>query len=274
MAADDVAVVNRSFVQVGEELLVDALSENPKAEAIYAAERDALLAMHPWGFALKRTRLTAAGLLDCSSKVITFVVNTGADTITDDGNGFVTNNFETGDIAYVVDSGDNTGNWEIATVVAGTLTLESQFDVTAEALTNDADLKIYALNAKGQYKYALPSNCLSVYRVNEVSLYDQPTYWIREGKFIVSADRNQYDQLPIQYIKQVTDTTLFPDYFEECLVIRLNAAFAMAYKENAEQAKQWNKHFDYKFKQACVRNVRESNPDKTRRDTNWQSAGR
>ncbi len=274
MGATDVVVVNRALAQIGQALLVSSIDENEKVKAIYEPERDILTAMHPWGFALKRTRVTAAGLLDCSGKVITFVVNSGADTITDDGSGFVTGNFEDGDIANIEGSGNNNNAHELASVAAGLLTLETHEDVTAEVLTNDADLKLYALSADGRYKFPKPSDCLAVYKVNEINVFNEPTTWTREGKFILSDNINEYDQLPIVYIKQITDPTLFSPLYEECLVVKLCGPLSMAFKENAEQAKMWNKHFDYKFKQATMRNAREGNPDKTRKNTSWQDAGR
>lgn len=273
MATTDVALVNRALALVGESLLDSDISENDKVNAIYTSERDTLLTMHPWNFALKRTRVTAAGLLDCSAKIITFA-DADPDTIVDNGSGFVTGGFEDGGIVSIKGSGNNNSGYAVNTVAAGTLTLESHEEVTAEVLTNDTDLKLYALSADGRYKYPQPSDCLRVYKVNEVNVLNEPTDWTKEGKYIVSDTIDENDQLPIVYIKKITDPTLFDLLFEECFVVKLCGALSMAFKENAEQAKMWMKHFQYKFREATQRNAWEGNPDKTRKNTDWQSAGR
>lgn len=272
MATTDVALVNRALALVGEALLEALLSENEKVNAIYSSERDTLLAMHPWTFALKRTRVTVAGLLDCSSKVITFA-DADPDTIADDGSEFVTKGFEDGDIVSIEGSGKNNSSYAVKTVAAGTLTLETHEEVTAEVLTNDTDLKLYALVADGRYKYPKPSDCLRVHKVNEINVLNEPTDWTKEGKYIVSDTIDSNDQLPIVYIKKITDPTLFDLMFEECLVVKLCGALSMAFKENVEQAKMWMKHFQYKFREATQRNAWEGNPDRTRKNSSWESAG-
>jgi hypothetical protein len=205
--------------------------------------------------------------------VISFV-DSDPDTITDDGNGFVDANFETGDIANIAGSATNESTYSVNTVAAGTLTLESHEEVTAEVLTNDTDLKLYALTADGRFKFPKPSDCLRVHKVNEVNIWNEPYPWAKEGKYILSETIDENDQLPIAYIKQITDPTLFDPLFEECFVVKLCAVMSMADKENADQALMWMKHFDFKFKQATQRNAYESRKRKRRRNTEWQRNGR
>ena len=171
MGASDIAVANRAMAMIGQDLIISAMTENAKLNAVYTSERDTVLAMHPWNFALKRDRVTAAGILNCSSKIITFADN-DPDTITDDGSGFVSAGFEGGDIANIAGSAQNEATYNVDSVVAGTLTLESSEEVTAEVLTNDADLKLYALTSDGRFKFAKPSDCLRVHKVNEVNIWN------------------------------------------------------------------------------------------------------
>lgn len=274
MAATDLALANRVMVEIGGALLTASLSENPKLDALYEDERDMVLAMHPWNFALKRARVTAAGLLDCSAKTVSFVENAGADTITDSGSEFVTKHFESGDIVSCEGSSNNNATYGAASVTAGTLTLETHETVTAEVLVNNTDLKLYALTANGRFKFPKPSDCLRVFKVQETTIFNEPYNWTKEGRFIVTDTIDENSQLRIVYIKQVTDPTLFDSLFEECFVAKLCAAMSMADKENMDQAKFWLKHFDYRFKQATQRNAFESNRDTSRAATGWQSAGR
>lgn len=55
------------------------------------------------------------------------------DTITDSGNGFVTAGFEVGDVITIAGSASNDGTYTIKAVTAGTITLSSNDDLTAEA---------------------------------------------------------------------------------------------------------------------------------------------
>lgn len=273
MATDDVELANRALSVLGLDLVVSAISENTNLNIFYSSDRDFVLAMHPWNFAIKRDRLTAAGILDCSSKVITFA-DADPDTIADDGSGLVTAGFETGDIASIVGSASNNTAYDVNSVVAGKLTLETAEEVTAEILTNDTDLKLFALNTAGKFKFAKPSDCLRVLKINEINVFNEPYTWVREGKFIIFGSKDTNDQIPIKYIKQVTDTTLYDTLFEECFVIKLLASLSMGDKENPDATKMWLKHLDYRFKQGTQRNAFESNRNTRRPDTSWQSAGR
>lgn len=60
-------------------------------------------------------------------------VNSGPDTITDSDSGFVTAGFEAGHDIVVEGSESNDGEYTLATVAAGTLTLDSADELTTEA---------------------------------------------------------------------------------------------------------------------------------------------
>jgi hypothetical protein len=275
----DIAIANRVLATIGGTLLADGatdLTGNEKLNAIYPYERDALLSMHPWNFALKRVRLTAAGLLDCSAKTIT-IADADPDTITDSGSGLVSGGFEAGGMVSIIGSASNNTVYGIASVISdgSAMTLESHEEATAEVLTNDADLKLYALSAQGKYKYTKPSDCLRVYRVNEIDVFNQPVKWALEGKFVITEDIDENDQITIQYIAQITNAALFDILFEECFYLKLCAVMSMASKESADQWKMWQTHFQYKFLQATGRNAFEGKTDTANREeTGWEKAGR
>lgn len=280
MADTDVALANRALAIIGEALLSASLSENPKVEAIYASEREALLRRGggAWSFAVKRDRLSAAGLLNCSSKVITIVGNTAptADTISDDGSGFVTGGFEDGDHVKISGSNSNEATYEIDTVESdgSALNLEPHEGATSETLTSDTDLKLYALSNEGFYKYAKPSDCLRVLDVEEINKFNKPIKWKVRGKYIITSYINVNDQINMEYIWKLTDPTLFTSQFEECFFLKLCAAFSLGIKESPDQARMWNTHFNYQFLVATGIEAKENNEDEARQETSWQSAGR
>ncbi|HDZ25117.1 hypothetical protein LCGC14_0359650 [marine sediment metagenome] len=272
-------VANDALIKVGQKP-VAALTDRPDdLNRIFSTQRDIVLAMAPWTFAMKRSRLTAAGLLDCSSKIITIIGNTDptADTIADDGTGFVTAGFVGGDRALISGSGNNVGSHPIASVVAATLTSEIYGSLITETLTNDANLKIYAQPAnRWSYKYATPSDSVRIWTVNERTDDDQ-TLWAEEGDYVVTNDIDN-DQIHVNYISQVSDPADWSKLFRECLTIKLASELAMSIKESLDEKKMWTKHLDYKLKQAFARNADDGNTvkniDTSRSSTGWQKAGR
>lgn len=231
--ATEVEICNMAFFELGESQIT-ALSDMTGLEAMLDNTRDELLGLYPWPFAMKRTRLTAAGLLDCSAKTITFVVNSGADTVTDGGSGFVTGGFVAKEILTVVGSGSNEYDYKINTVAAGTLTLEAFEVVKAETLTNDADLKLYARpSSKWSYKYSKPSDSLAIWEVNEhkVSGMRDNVFDI-ENDYIVTDEIDEEDQIDIAYTQQITDPTKFSLLFQQVLVLKLAAKLSIPKTNN------------------------------------------
>lgn len=239
---------------------------------LYAQARDELLQLHHWAFALKRTRVSAAGLLNCSAKTITFN-NLNPDTITDSGEGFVTAGFEAGDKVTIEGSGSNNTSYGIKIVAAGTLTLETHEEVIAETLENDTDLKLYATPAHiYSFKYARPSDCLDVIAVEEITINDQPN-WSIEGDYIVTDEIDSDDQITIEYIKQVTDTTKFSKLFIACLTLKLAAELAMPIANDKVLKDFLLKEFSNMLLNSFVTNVTRSNTDEAFKDSSWVSAG-
>lgn len=68
------------------------------------------------------------------------------------------------------------------------------------------------------YAYTLPADCLRVWE-----LYGTTDEWVREGNTLLT---NKEEEIYIRYIKLVTDSSLFPPYFDTCLAMRLAAELA------------------------------------------------
>jgi len=279
----DIDIGNRALVLIGEtaDVPLQALSDRPNDLAlVYTPELKSVLSMAPWNFAMKRTRLTAAGFMDNSSRVVTITGNTAptADTIVIDTGSLLTAGFLDGDRVGISGSGSNDGSYGITTAVALTLTLETFTALSSETLTNDADLKLFAQPAyRWRYKYEQPSDAVKVWAVNEKSVWNQPD-WGKEGKFVVTDQIDSNDQINISYIQLVTDTDLMGDFFKECFAIKLASVLAMVVKEDLDMQKKFEKHLDFKIKQAFRENAGEGNLDEAndehRAPTPWEAAGR
>ncbi|MDP2218541.1 MAG: hypothetical protein Q8J68_14785 [Methanolobus sp.] len=269
-----VDICNLSLSRIGSARVENiAEKEDVNLPVLYEQVRDELLVLHPWKFALKRTRLKAAGLLNCSDRTITFN-NANPDTITDSGNGFVTAGFESGDIVVVQDSKSNNNSYDIKSVAAGALTLEEHEEVVAETLVNNAKLKLYARPAYiYNFKYAMPSDCLSVVAVNETTIYKQST-WDSEGKFIVTNEIDGNGQIFVQYIKQIRDAALFSSLFISCLVLKLAAELAIAIARDKSLHDDLLNEFNIMMLESFSTNIHRGNPDESFADTSWQQAGR
>ncbi len=229
MALTEIDICNMSLAELGESQIT-AISDKSGIglQNLYDYARNEVLGLFPWPFAKKRTRLTAAGLLDCSAKTIAFNVVAGSDTIKDSGSGFLTpGGFISGERVKAEGAGSSNNNttFKVKTAAAGTLTLEADEEVTSESLVNDTDLKLYAVPTdKFAYKYAKPSDCIKVRGVNE---YQAETMinnvWDVENDYIVTDEKDSDDFITIEYTQRITDPTKFSDLFTQVLVLKLAA---------------------------------------------------
>ena len=279
----DTDIGNEALILVGETSSVplDALSDRPNDLAIvYTPQLKAVLSRGPWNFATKRTRLTAAGFMDNSSRVVTITGNDRptADTVVIDTGSFLTAGFLAGDLIGISGAGANDGSHEIASAAALTLTSEIHTELTSQVLTNDTDLKLYAQPGhKWRYKYEQPSDAVKIWAIDEHSMEAQPD-WSKNGKYIVTNRINTNDQINVTYIQLVTDTDLMSDLFKEIFAIKLASVLALVIKEDIDLKKELQKHYDFKVKQAFAEEASEGNEDEANFEHRslgpWESAGR
>ncbi len=267
-------ICNIALGKIGSARIL-ALSEKDDVNLtnLYSQTRDKLLQLHHWAFALKRTRLSASGLLSGSGRTIAFV-DSNPDTITDSGSGFITAGFEAGDIVNVIGSNRNNNPYRIRAVVAGVLTLETFETVVAESLTNVPGLKLYARPAHlFNYKYAEPSDCLDIIAVNETTINNQPA-WDIEGGYVVTNEINSNDQIIVQYIRQVLDTTTFSRLFTECLALSLAAELAIVITNDKTLKDALLRELSDVLLNSFVTNTTRGNPDEAFKTSSWIRAGR
>lgn len=268
MALTDIDIANMALTNKLGSAKVNALADRDDINLtnVYNQVRDEVLQLYPWQFALKRTRLTAKGLLNCSARTITFV-NSNPDTIIDSGSGFVTAGFEAGDIVVVGGSSSNDGKYGIASVATGTLTLETYEEVTAEILVNDTDLKLYAKPSNiWNYKYSKPSDCLDIIAVEETTIYNQPN-WDVEGDYIVTDEISEDDQIAIEYIKHPTK---FTSPFVTCFTLKLAAELAIPITNDKTLKDSLLTEFHRTFFDYAAKSAGRSHADEARPETSWE----
>lgn len=229
----EVELCNMALARVGHKKITALTDDNKAARQCnlhYSNERDNMMAAYPWPFAIKRDRLTAAGIINASAITITITGNTAptADTIVDSSSTFITSGFENGDRVTIVGSDSNNNTYDVDTVIAGTLTLDPQMAATSETLTNDTDLKLFAAPAfKYAYKYAVPTDILTPLSVNQLSSPSKLPTWEHEGAFIITNEKDANDQIDFYYTKRITDVALFSSDFVRVLYLKIASQLAI-----------------------------------------------
>jgi len=277
--ASEVDIANMALAELGEAKITSlAQKADISLETLLDQSRDKTLEMHEWGFATKRTRLVASGLLDLSSRTVTITGNDAGteDTIVLDATeSFITAGFAQGDRVYITGSESNNGFWDISistAVAALTLTINEDEAMVTEVLTSDADLKLYVSSAYGyDFKYAKPSDHIRTLNIND----DIDIEFNEEGSYILTNEKDSHDEIDIKYIKQETDTTKFTPLFIEVMVLVLASKLAKPIKGDEASQTSLLVRARSALAQGIIANIgKNKRSDEQRSDTSWQSAGR
>jgi len=139
-------------------------------------------------------------------------------------------------VVLVVGSASNNREYRIETVTAGTLTLVLRDKAVAETLVNSSTLKLYLKSSFSygftrSYKYKKPTDYIDTFSVNGIIKYRLPG-WKGEGIYLLTNEIDEYDQIIIQYVRQITDPLLFPSLFIDSLVLNLAANLAITISNN------------------------------------------
>ncbi len=268
----ELQIVQMAVAEVGSSIEKISDKSDINLQQLSDLARDATLGMHDWKFARKRARVSAAGILDASAKTITFA-DANPDTIADNGSGFITSGAEDDDIVKISNSSSNNNRYKINTVAAGLLTLQTFEEVTAEVLTNDADLKLYFSPAsKWDYKYAKPDGFLRLLSINEYKSNEDR--WDLEGNFIVTNDIDLNDQITIRYIKSITDESVWTDLFTQVFMWTLASMLVRPLEKDIKNEVALNLKARQVLLDGLASMAGETPLSDEREDTGWQKAGR
>ena len=122
-------------------------------------------------------------------------------------------NLVSGNVAAIEDTTNYDNEYEV-TVVDGT-----NFYITATWVADDAAGTVYWTTEDNYYRFAIPAAAMRVdwAGVSGIELTD----WEEQNGYILTAQEGT--AIDLNYIKSVTTTTLFPEYFTKLLVLSLQA---------------------------------------------------
>lgn len=211
--ADKIDIVNQAFRLLGvapltlAQLTADDLERARVVNDVYDITLDSALVAHPWNFAIKRAELTVVGgtittwTASGTTNVWQAALTTEPARISFDGvDGTVQTSVAACDTAYY-------WFWE-----SNVLYVYS----TSDPDTAFTKIEAYIPEFEWNYAYSLPSDYLRAIKGKD------DVEWVREGEYILCAD----DELKIQYIAQITDTTVFTPGFVTSFAYRLASEIA------------------------------------------------
>lgn len=198
--------------------------------------KKAVLRMHPWNFAVKRTKIypyadfAISNVTFVSSELleVTHAAMTGSSALV--AGYWVT-------LEGVVGAIEANGTWEVATVPSTTVTRITAKGVTS-LTTYIAGSDTIRRSPAYEYShlYALPSDCLKVLRVNDSNYC---TDWRIEGRFIATNE----DSLEFKYVFDVTDYTAMDTTFYEALQTYLAHDVCYRFSQSSQLKEQLAREF-------------------------------
>lgn len=260
MASNDYEIVNLALVRLGT-ARISSLSDGSRnaneANAIYTLIRDEVLRAHPWNFATRKQTLekraanvlTISAITQANPGVVTY---SGTDP--EDGDEYkiesVVGMTDLNDIVYMV---------EDVSTSADTFAIH-------DTDGDEVDTSGYAAYVSGgtateqiphsdewDYIYVKPSDCLRVLSVN-----DNP-----DADYMVGEKGIYYNDegIEIEYIRQVTDVTVYDSTFVDAFAARLAMELAIALTGSHKKLETYTKLYYLALEKAKVMDAKERKTD-------------
>lgn len=254
VALGEVQICTLALRQLGDNAISQLAEATRRAEFIndfYVPCRDATLIAHPWNFSVLRTILYAYVVPGVGAVLSTgFTSGTGIiftvsvpvfNAVTDVGKVLRPLAGGSATITSVTDASHVVT--DITATFPGTVIAADQW-------------RLYSpIPAYGSaYAIPVPADCLRAWRTK----WHQP-YQVESG-FIVS----DVDALPLRYIKQVTDTTMYSPLFRMALVDHLSAMAAEPITGQASKYDRFWSKYQARLKQARTIDGMEGTPERLR----------
>lgn len=206
MAANSTEIANGALTLIGARpisALSDTSKEGRTCNANYDVARKAVLRLHPWNFATKRTILAPI------TANITDAIDDGSGGIQIEivGHGFVTG--QTVTIEDVLGTTEANGTWVITRVDADNFSLDGSAFVNAYVSGGTSTVPA---TFEFNYKFLLPTDFIRVH-----TLYDNSGCVMGEGEFVVESGYilSERTQLWLRYVYNLETTTSFDPLFDE-----------------------------------------------------------
>jgi hypothetical protein len=296
MATSAEAICNEALQELGEQPITSLSDTTKRAEAcnlIYASERDRLLKSHPWKFALRRVKTS----LNENTR-FTLLQEDGGWTASSLGTNEYylppsnTKSFKTKpDNMFENDSSMTEGT--IGSLTAGQwgwgdndslgiktiyvrLTDNTDPD-TKYASDNDYLEATYDTPAfTWDFGFPQPAWSLQIWEMKDITLTQIAPAWDTEQSIILT----NTSEINMRFTVQITDTTVFDEFFEKTLVFALAVKLAIALPDKRSYKSDMIAQFDAALSEAGSKNsiegnIRvERNMQSERALTPWQSTGR
>jgi hypothetical protein len=223
MAQAALECANIALTKIGAAQITDLAGTEETAKAcnlVLDPLRKSLLRMHPWNFAVKRDNVepTFIGISNATDSGGLIQIQTASN-----------HGWSTGNVVTIedVDGVPANGTWTITVVDADEFTLDdSTFSGTYTA--SDDDQVTLAPDFGFAYQIAIPSDCLRILRVNEVT---GANYRIERNKILT-------DDYPVE-LKYVYDVTTYTEMDVEFYqILATGLAADICYRITQSSAKE------------------------------------
>ncbi len=257
MATDSTAICNLSLTKMGQNV-IDSISGTDtlsvKCNIIYPQARDELLVAGPekgWKFARRRNRISA----DVTT-ITAFALDTSTTTTVTGTHGLVA-----GDLVVIEGTTSYDGEFEVVSI-----STTVSFVITATFVADDATGTAKWTSEQYQYRYPMPTNLRMIsVQVGGVELTD----WTREGVYLLT--NMEDEEIDLVYIRDLTDTTLFPALWTKVLVLSIAMDLTYNLTQDLQAAQIWERQIDAAMSKAMAMDLQEYYVEE--KSTNWEEVG-
>lgn len=259
MATSSTAIAKRAAQMMGissgiiSSITSPTAYEETEMSVAYAGLRDAELRAHRWNFARKKTVLLKQTIAD-----ITGITAANPPVVTSAAHGY-----SNGDVIYIDAvagmSDVNDRSYTVASAATNTFELSGIDGSGWDAYSSGGKLYGY-IPYPYAYAYAIPSDCLQVISLENVTDFDL------DGAYIYC---DTDTELVVEYVKQVTDTTQFDVLFDEVLAARLALEFTEIFSQSNTKKADALKMYEEALKLARRTNAMERGPLKRYVKPSW-----
>lgn len=219
MAQSNLEIAKLALLKLGEDTITALADSNVRAQTatlMLEPAKRAVLRLHPWNFAIKRTILALKTVTNCANN------GSGLIRVTVTSHGWSTGNNVT--ISEVLGTSEANGTWDITVINANT------FDLVGSAFSNT-----YTSGGKAglapehgfSYAHSLPSDFLRL--LDSDGAFSDASYRVEAGKLLTDNDAPE-----ITYIYDVTDYTTMDTMFYDALSTYLAWMMCQKLTENGK----------------------------------------
>ena len=278
MAASDVAICNKTLLELGDESIVTLSDSTPRAEKcnlIYADTRDSLISRHPWKFALKRvqrglnentrfTLLRADGgwLLSASGTGEYYLPPSNPLSFKKSPDDVFENDTAMTRVPNSTLGSLNAGEWTFGNndslafpTIYVRLSDDADPDSKFTADNNFVEATYDAPAYRWDFAFPQPADSLRIWEIIDRSQSLRAPLWDLEGERILTNEH----QINMRYSPQFTDTSKFDILFEDALVFALGTKLSIILAGKRKYKADMKAQFDEAISTARKYNAIEAN---------------